>query len=167
LKHWQSRNCHRAARPDFCDINHGEKLPPQTGGVNEGKSSTEVYFSKRNNLAEVAQLDAILFQAYQMLNVIIKHLVVIVPTCAIGAGGFWLALKQTGIWCVAGWIGGVLFGVIAALEMFILISGLVRINQWKQGVEQHLEELQQRDAELFAQGKSFDEVMSQYKKPKS
>jgi len=22
---------------DFCNIGHGEKLPPQTGGVNEGK----------------------------------------------------------------------------------------------------------------------------------
>lgn len=102
-----------------------------------------------------------------MLGIIIKFLVVFVPTCAIGASGFWLALKQTGILCFVGWAVGILFGIAAALEMLILISGLMRINRWKHGVEQSLEELEQRDAELFAQGKSFNEVMSQYKKPKS
>ena len=101
-----------------------------------------------------------------MINVIAKFLVVFVPTCLIGIGGFWLAQKYNGILCLVGWIVAILFGTIAALELFILASGLIRIHRWKRDVEQGLEDIQKRDAELFAQGKSFDEVMSQYKKPK-
>ncbi|HZF02688.1 MAG TPA: hypothetical protein VE344_12435 [Methylomirabilota bacterium] len=102
-----------------------------------------------------------------MLGVTVKFLIIFVPTCAIGAGGFWFALKQTGILCLVGWVVGILFGIAATLQMLLLVSGLIRIGRWKHGVEHRLEELQQRDAELFSQGKSFDEVMSQYKKPKS
>jgi hypothetical protein len=101
-----------------------------------------------------------------MLNVIAKFLVVFIPTCLIGAGGFWLALKQAGFLCAVGWVIGVFFGMVAALETFILINGFIRIGQWKRNVMHNIEETQKRDAELFAQGKSFDEVMSQYKKPK-
>jgi hypothetical protein len=100
------------------------------------------------------------------MSVLTKFLVVFVPTCAIGAGGFWLARVESGLWCAVGWIVAVLFGIAAALQAYILISGLARISRLQRGAEQKLEELQQRDADLFAQGKSFDEVLSQYKKPK-
>lgn len=102
-----------------------------------------------------------------MLNVLIKFLFIFLPACAIGFGGLWLARNHSGFLCVVGWIAAALFSLAAILQMLILISGLSRIGRWHRGAEQKLEELEQRDAEMFAQGKSFDEVMSQYeKKPK-
>jgi hypothetical protein len=99
-----------------------------------------------------------------MLNVLKKFLVIFLPTCAIGFGGLWLAWNRSGFLCVIGWIVAALFSLAAILQMLILISGFLRISRWQRGVEQKLEELGQRDAELFAQGKPFEEVMSQYKK---
>ena len=98
-----------------------------------------------------------------MLNVLAKFLVIFIPTCAAAAAGLWLVLKQDGFGRVLGWIVAILFGITAVLEMLILISGLARIGRLQYGAEQKLKELEERDAELFAQGKSFDEVMSQYK----
>jgi len=99
-----------------------------------------------------------------MLNVLIKFFVIFLPTCAIGFGGLWLARNQSGFLCVVGWIVAALFGLAAILQTLILISGLSQIGRWLRGAEQKLEELEQRDAKLFAEGKSFEEVMSQYKK---
>ena len=96
------------------------------------------------------------------MSILTKFLVVFVPTCSIGAGGFWLARAESGLWCAVGWIVAVLFGIAAALEGYILASGLARMAR----ILAVCNELQQRDADLFTQGKSFDEVLSQYKKPK-
>lgn len=101
-----------------------------------------------------------------MLNVLVKFLVVFTPTCAIALGGLWLALNHDGLLSVAGWMITVLLGLAAALEAWILVSGLVRIGRWASGAEQKLRELEGQDAELFAQGKSFDEIMSRHGKPK-
>lgn len=95
-----------------------------------------------------------------MLNVLIRFSVIILPTCAIGFGGLWLARNHSGFLCVVGWMVAALSSLAAILQMLILISGLARINRWKRGVEQ----LAERDAKLFAQGKSFDEIMAQYDK---
>ena len=100
------------------------------------------------------------------LPVGVKFLVVFIPMCAIAVGGLWLGIHQSGFWCGVGWIISVAFSIAALLQTIILISGLARINRWQHGVEQNLQQLEQRDAELFAQGKSFDEIISQYKRPK-
>jgi len=95
-----------------------------------------------------------------------RFAVTFIPTCAVAVGGLWLATTRSGFWCVAGWITFVAFGVAALLQTIALIDGLARQNQLQHDVEQNLERLAQRDAELFAQGKSFDEVRAQYKRPK-
>jgi len=101
-----------------------------------------------------------------MLRAIVEFLVAFIPTCAIGVAGPWLGLHQSGFWCGVGWVISVAFGVAALLQTIMLISGLAQINRWHHGAEQKLQEVEQRDAELVAQGKSFDEVISQYRKPK-
>jgi hypothetical protein len=100
----------------------------------------------------------------QMFNVLIKFFLIFLPTCFIGVGGLWFAWNHSGLLRVVGWIVAALFCLAAILQMLVLISGLSRIGRWHRGAEQKLEELEQRDAKLFAEGKSFDEVMSQYKK---
>src|SRR5437879_1936222 len=101
-----------------------------------------------------------------MVGVLVKFLVVFIPTLAITLGGFWLALNRTGLLSALGWVVAVPIGLMAALQAWILINGLLRILRWSSAAEQRLMEMEKRDAELLAQGKSFDEVMSQYKKPR-
>jgi len=61
----------------------------------------------------------------------------------------------------------VAFGITAFLQAIVLIHGLARIRRQYGVAEQKLQELEQRDANLFAQGKSFDEIISQYRNPKA
>jgi hypothetical protein len=91
----------------------------------------------------------------------VKFSLLFIPTCAIAIGGFWLGVHQTGFWSGIGWIISVASGIAAFLQVTILIGGINRVR----GAKQKLLEFEQRDAELFAQGKSFDEVISRYKKP--
>lgn len=65
-----------------------------------------------------------------------------------------------------GWTVSIVFGVTALLQTIVLIDGLVRISRWQCGVERRLQELEERDVNLFAQGKSLDEIIAQYKTPK-
>jgi hypothetical protein len=60
----------------------------------------------------------------------------------------------------------VAFGAAALLQAVALIDGLARMNRFQHDVEQDLEQLARRDAQLLAQGKSFDEIRAQYKRPK-
>jgi len=97
----------------------------------------------------------------------VRFLVTFTPTCAIAVGGLWLTVThRSGFWCGVGWITLVGFGIAALLQTIALIDGLARIRRFQRDVEQNLEQLTQRDAEMFAQGKSFDEVRAQYKRPK-
>jgi cytochrome b subunit of formate dehydrogenase len=102
-----------------------------------------------------------------MFNVLVKFLILFIPTCLLGIGGFALALKQAGIFCVIGWIMGVFLGFLAVLQILVLINGLIGINRWHKNALERLDEVQERDAKLFAEGKSFDEVIAQYKQPKN
>jgi hypothetical protein len=101
-----------------------------------------------------------------MINVLAKFLVLFLPTCAIGGGGLWLAENRGGLLCFVGWIVVALFGFAAVLQILLLLRGLSRIDMWRSAADQRVRDLQGRDANLVSQGKSFDEVMSQYKKPK-
>jgi hypothetical protein len=69
------------------------------------------------------------------------------------------------LWSGAGWILSVVFGIAAIFQAVILLNGLARMSRLQRCAEQRLQELERRDAELFAGGKSFDEVVSQYKRP--
>jgi len=60
-----------------------------------------------------------------VIGVIIKFLLVFVPTCAVGAGGLWVALKKSGFVSVIGWIITILFAIAALLELFALINGFI------------------------------------------
>ena len=96
----------------------------------------------------------------------VKFLIVFIPTCLVVAGGLWLGTDGDGLWRFLGWTIAVASGIAAFMEAGALISGLLRLGRWQSGAEQRLLELEHRDAELFAQGKSFDEVISQYSNPK-
>jgi hypothetical protein len=97
----------------------------------------------------------------------VRFLVTFTPTCAIAVGGLWLTIThRSGFWCRVGWIILIVFGIAALLQTIALIDGLARINRFQHDVEQDLEQLAPQDAKLFAQGKSFDEVRAQYKRPK-
>jgi hypothetical protein len=95
-----------------------------------------------------------------------KFLVTFIPTCVIAVGGLWVATRRSGLWCGVGWGILLTFGIVAFLQIVALVDGLARLTEVQHDVEQNLERLAQRDAELFAQGKSFDEVRAQYKRPK-
>jgi D-alanyl-lipoteichoic acid acyltransferase DltB (MBOAT superfamily) len=99
-------------------------------------------------------------------SVRVRFLVTFIPTCAIAVSGLWLAITRSGFWYGVGWVTLVAFGIAALLQTIALIDGLAQLNRVHHDVEQNLERLAQRDAELFAQGKSFDEVRAQYKRPK-
>ncbi len=97
----------------------------------------------------------------------VRFLVTFAPTCALAIGGMWLAItSRSSFWSGVGWIALAAFGIAALLQVIAVIDGLARINRFQHDVEQNLEQLAQRDAELFTQGKSFDEVRAQYKRPK-
>lgn len=93
---------------------------------------------------------------------IIKFLAMFVPTLALALAGLWLALNQNGLLSLLGWVIAIPVGLVSLLEVFVLVNGLIRIGECVVGAKR----LAERDAELFAQGKSFDEVMAQYKEPK-
>jgi len=101
-----------------------------------------------------------------MLRIAIKFFVIFIPTSAAALGGIWVARNQTGFWSAVGWGLAAVFGVAALLQILILINGLVQVIRFRDGAGARLEELEQRDAEMFAQGKSFDEIISQYKRPR-
>jgi hypothetical protein len=90
-----------------------------------------------------------------------RFLIIFIPTCALAVGGVVLGIQQRGLWCVVGWIISVVFGIAALLQANVLIGELIQIGR----AEQRLLDLERRDAELIAQGKSFDEIASQYRKP--
>ena len=99
-----------------------------------------------------------------MSKIAVKFFAILIPTCAVSLGGIWLAHHQSGFWSAVGWTLAAVFSTAAVLQLSILISGLA-LGRFRHDAEQRLEKLERRDAELFAQGKSFDEIMSQYKKP--
>lgn len=95
-----------------------------------------------------------------------RFLVLFIPTCAIAIGAVWFGVHRSGFWGGMGWTISVAFSIAALLQTILLISGLAHINRVQHGAEQNLQQLEERDADLFAQGKSFDEVMSQYDRRK-
>jgi hypothetical protein len=102
-----------------------------------------------------------------MLSVGVKFFVVFIPTCVLVATGLWMEAHYTGFGSILGWIIAITFGIAALFQAIILINGLAKINRWQRSAEQRIQELEQRDGELFAQGKSYEEIISQYKKPQS
>jgi hypothetical protein len=99
-------------------------------------------------------------------KVFIRFWAIFIPTCVIATVGLLMGLNTNGILCISGWIISILFGFAAVLELFALISGLITLNSWKGVGGQRLEEIEQREAELFTQGKSVDEVIAQREKSK-
>jgi hypothetical protein len=91
---------------------------------------------------------------------------IFVPTCAVAVGGLWLAITRSGFWRGVGWVTVVVSGLAALMQIIGLIDVLARTVRLQHDAEQNLGRLMKRDAELFAQGKSFDEVRAQYKRPK-
>ena len=79
-------------------------------------------------------------------------------------GGIWIAHSQSGIWCAVGLTIAAVFSTAALLQTVSFIDGLVKIDRWKLGSEQKLRELEQRDGDLFAQGKSFEEIRERYQR---
>lgn len=100
-----------------------------------------------------------------MKSVMLRFLLFFTPTCGIVIGAGCIGVYSLGFWSATGWIVSGIFGFIALIQLIVLLSGLSRINSWQINAQQNLHELEERDAELFAQGKSFEEVMSQYKQP--
>lgn len=91
--------------------------------------------------------------------------ILIHPTCAIGIGAGFIGIHSRGLWSAIGWIAAGIVGLFAIFQLIALISGLIRVITWQATAQQGLQELEKRDAELFASGKSFEEVISQYKQP--
>jgi hypothetical protein len=100
-----------------------------------------------------------------MKSAMLRFLLFFTPTCGIVIGAGCIGVYSRGFWSATGWIVTGTFGFIALIQLIVLLSGLSRINSWQTNAQQNLHELEERDAELFAQGKSFEEVMSQYKQP--
>jgi hypothetical protein len=61
------------------------------------------------------------------------------------------------------WLAAAVFGILALMQLIAFLYSLARISSLQASAQQSLEEFEQHDAELFAQGKSFEEVISQYK----
>ena len=100
-----------------------------------------------------------------MKSVMLRFLFFFAPTCAIGIGAGCIGVYSRGFWSATGWIVAGIFGFVALIQLIVLLSGLARVISWQTNAQQRLQEFEERDAELFAQGKSFEEVMSQYKQP--
>lgn len=101
-----------------------------------------------------------------MKSVMLRFLLLFIPTCAVAVGACCVGVFSYGFWSVVGWAVAGIVGLLAILQLITLISGLFRVTSWQAAAQQRLQELEERDAELFAQGKSFEEVMSQYEKPR-
>jgi hypothetical protein len=100
-----------------------------------------------------------------MKSVMQRFLFLFIPTCAIGIGAGCIGVYSHGFWSTVGWILAGIVSLLAIFQLIALIKGLVRVISWQSTAQHKLQELEERDAELFAQGKSFEEVMSQYKQP--
>jgi hypothetical protein len=96
-----------------------------------------------------------------MKSVMLRFLFFFIPTCAIVFGGGCIGVYSRGFWSISGWIIAGLFGFLGLLQLIVLLGGFARVSL----AQQRLQELDARDADLFAQGKSFEEVVSQYKQP--
>lgn len=95
-----------------------------------------------------------------MSGIAAKFLTTFIPTCALAVFGSWLARGHSGFWGVVGWIVALFFGCVAILQMLVLHDGLRGIHR----ATRRLRELEERDAQSFREGKSFDEITSQYKR---
>lgn len=98
-----------------------------------------------------------------MRAVLLRFLVTFAPILAIALGGLWLARHCDGVLCAVGWIIVVIFGLVAALQAYALISGLFGIRRFVGETERRLAAIEEQDAALLAQGMSFDEVMARRK----
>jgi hypothetical protein len=100
-----------------------------------------------------------------MKSVMLRFLFVFIPTCAIGIGAGFIGIHSRGLWSAMGWLAAGIVGLFAIFQLIALISGLIRVISWQATAQERLKEIEKRDAELFASGKSFEEVISQYKRP--
>jgi hypothetical protein len=98
-----------------------------------------------------------------MGDVLARFVITFAPTLAVALGGLWLALRCNGFLCVVGWTIAGVVGVLAALQACALVSGFLGIHHGVAEAEQRLRAIEEQDAELFAQGMSFDEVMARRK----
>jgi hypothetical protein len=101
-----------------------------------------------------------------MQKVVLRLLLLFVPLCAVAIGAVWIGLHSHGFWNVLSWLAAAVFGILALMQLIAFLYGLARVSSLRASAQQSLGEFEQRDAELFAQGKSFEEVMSQYKQPR-
>ena len=95
-----------------------------------------------------------------MLGVLLKFSVVFLPLVALGLGGCWIANHYSGVIYVVGILLAVMGFGLAALSLFILVTGFSRIH----GGATDALELSDRCAEEFARtGKmpNPEEVMQQ------
>ena len=99
-------------------------------------------------------------KAEDMLRLVGRFAATFIPTCGVAAVGLWLASSQRGIVVALGWGVAIAFGFFGLMQLSVLVRGL----SYAVKASARLEELEQRDYELFKQGKSFEEINSQYKK---
>jgi hypothetical protein len=62
------------------------------------------------------------------------------------------------------WLIFVLLAIFGLLQISFLLSGLAQISKAMNLAQEKLNKFQDRDEKLFAEGKSFEEVMAQYRK---
>jgi len=101
--------------------------------------------------------------ALPMQNVVLRFLLLFIPLCAAAIGLVWIGLHSHGFWSAISWLAAAVFGILALMQLIAFLYSLARVSSLQASAQQSLEEFEQHDAELFAQGKSFEEVISQYK----